>query len=228
MDLTRVRLQEQFDRLDADIAQWCADYAASGRRLHCRKGCAACCTLHVRASGVEALAIAARLDAVVKERLAGYVQRLRIEADAADSLLDFLRRQRREVGACPFLDGAGECAVYPVRPLACRALLATRPADWCGVDFSSLHPLETAAFRDSLDRSVVAWPTHYAAATRDAAQQLEERLCAEMRRAWGFAATGSLGYLVWLLHPLAGRDPVEWRETLAAEAAARPYLLDIS
>ncbi|HET9597948.1 MAG TPA: YkgJ family cysteine cluster protein [Anaeromyxobacteraceae bacterium] len=94
----------------------------------CAPGCASCCTVNVATLPVEGAAIAAWL----RRRLtAGEV------SERAAALLAFHARVRwsddaeriRERLACPFLDRRGECAVHPVRPLACRGVSSLDAGD---------------------------------------------------------------------------------------------------
>lgn len=86
----------------------------------CGKGCATCCTLRVVATPPELLLVARFLRATAPAYARAGVDlqaRLR-EADAATRGLDEAQRvalRRR----CPFIV-QGACAVYKVRPLACR------------------------------------------------------------------------------------------------------------
>lgn len=81
----------------------------SGRRIACRRGCAACCRVNTDIP-------------VFPVELAG-ISRHCVEA-LRGALREEVRRRcaAHEPGApCPFLV-AGGCAVYPVRPTACRLL----------------------------------------------------------------------------------------------------------
>ncbi len=187
--------QQQFD---AAIARHCADYTARGGRIFCAAGCSNCCSLVVNATLPEALAVAATLSPAQVTALKAHVQRLLAGWDDQRDLKSYLRWHRQNVGLCPLLTQGGECGVYPVRPLACRALLATRPADWCAVDFGTLSSLEKELFMGSLDRSAVAFPTHYFSATQELAEELEQRLTLAQQQSWGFSLSGNLSALIYL------------------------------
>jgi hypothetical protein len=112
-------------------------------------------------------------------------------------------------------------------------LLSTRPAAWCTVDFSELSPWDKQAFESSLDRQVVAWPTHYVAATQQLGRALEETLLASMRRDKGWALSGNFPLMVWLERScrLNGRDKLdvqELRAILAARQVDSSLLLTIT
>jgi len=217
--------------LDRRISTWLHDHRLRGGHIHCRRGCGGCCNLVVNATLPEAAFIAAALDQPRRDRLAVYITRLKQHLPAAADLKSFLKIHRQLIGFCPFLDAEENCGIYPFRPLSCRALLSTRPAAWCTVDFSTLHELERAAFIASLDREVVAFPSHYVAATQQAARNLENDLLSGMAARCGFSLGGHLPTLVWLeLEAGLSRNLHRGAEGLAEEAQAAglaaPYLLD--
>jgi len=208
-----------------------ADYCSSGGKIFCAKGCSSCCTLAVNCTAAEALLIARSLDREQQEKLKDYVARLKGKVSEAVELKDYLRLHRKELGGCPFLD-EGSCGIYPVRPISCRALLATKESRWCGVDFSELTAAEKLAFVESLDRTAVAFPLHYLACTQDAGQQLEAQLSLQMLQEYGFSLYGSMPVLVYLFteHDLASSFDKEAGAVLAAAAAAglaNPFLLQV-
>ncbi len=87
----------------------------------CQRGCASCCTVNVGTLPVEGVAAAAWLrrrtgDEAIGER-AGALLRFHDEV----RWMEDGERVRARV-RCPFLEGSGGCVIYPVRPLACRAL----------------------------------------------------------------------------------------------------------
>jgi hypothetical protein len=84
------------ERLHAEIDAATAPLTAlHGKRLRCRRGCAACCVDDLTVFEVEAEAIRARCSAV-------------------------LRETPHPPGACAFLDDAGACRIYAHRPYVCR------------------------------------------------------------------------------------------------------------
>ncbi len=204
-------------RFDGQISAWQAGYACLGRRIYCGKGCATCCTLVVNCTFPEAMAIAADLSGEQASRLSMHVEIMLREATECGDLLSWLRRYRQKVGSCPFLDGDKACGVYAVRPASCRSLLATRESRWCGADFAAVPAGEKEAFLASLDRSVVAFPLHYVAATQEWGRELEDDLCREMAVRFGFALSGNLPFLVWLEreHRLSDFIPRGYEDTLA-------------
>ncbi|MEJ2200072.1 MAG: YkgJ family cysteine cluster protein, partial [Desulfuromonadaceae bacterium] len=165
-------LRQQQARFDREVQQDLDRYTQQGGRIFCGKGCQNCCTLTVNASLSEALRVTEALPES-QPQLEDYILQLRQVLPEAADLKHYLKLQRSRLGACPFLDDAGSCTVYQVRPFACRALLSTRPADWCGVDFSTLTALDKQLFLSSLDPSVVDFPTQYLATPRETGQQLE-------------------------------------------------------
>lgn len=184
-------------QLDEGISAW-RNGAGSGVHLWCMPECGNCCTLTVNATLPEALAIAAGLDDLRREQLAATAGRILHHAGKCSEPRSFLTGYRQAVGPCPFLDDAANCSIYPVRPLACRALLSTRPAGWCGINLADLPAVEKDAFVASLDRSVVAWPSHYAAFPQQLAADIERGVIFSMLRFFGFALSGTLPLLVWL------------------------------
>lgn len=222
---------ERQAELDGEIAAWRHGPGAN-LRLWCGPGCGNCCSLAVNTTLAEALAVAASLDDGLRGRLADTVARIIAHARQSQDARAFLAGYRQAVGPCPLLADDASCSIYPVRPLACRALLATRPSDWCGVNLATLPDYEREAFLASLDRGVVAWPSHYAAVPQELAAGFERGLTFAMLRFAGFGVTGNLPLLVWL----AGQDGLA--EALAGGAAAcqgflnrleidRPFLVQI-
>lgn len=111
---------------DADLRQRMA-------AVECRKGCAFCCHVNVTVTPLEAARIAAALaDGRVPPRQPAIL--------AAADLMAGRDAQGRQAlrAACPLLvDGA--CAVYEIRPLACRALLS-QSARGCEERFMAIGP----------------------------------------------------------------------------------------
>ena len=108
-----VGLLDAYAALDAGIGR---AIAASNRRPACRTGCFACCRQPIPASTLEILGL--RWFAL--EGLKPAARRS-------------LARSLGQIGTdCPFL-GSGVCAVYPLRPMACREFVmlggACRPGE---------------------------------------------------------------------------------------------------
>lgn len=222
-------VRQQQLRLDAQIQTELANYQSHGGRIFCGKGCHNCCTLTVNASLPEALLVAEALSGP-QDELERYISELRQLLPEATDLKSYLQMQRNQLGTCPFLEADGACGVYAARPFACRALLSTRPADWCGVDFGALPAIEKQLFIASLDRERVDFPTHYLAAPRELAQQLEAESAAEMQSAFGIGLLGNLPYLVWLerryaLSVMLNKNPTALRPRLEAEGLWHPFLI---
>ena len=218
--------------LDGVIAAWLREREAAGKRIFCAAGCSNCCTLFVQSTLVEALIVAEELDANQAYKLQDYVLRQRESLAGVSDFLTILRKQRQEIGPCPFLDNAGCCSIYAQRPLACRALLSTKPAEWCSVDFSILDPLEKRLYLESLEREVAAFPVHYVADTQSAAQHAEARILAQMEAEPGAAISGNFPLLVYFAYTcnLAAQiqDGVaNWPQQLQSSAFYHPLLLQI-
>lgn len=225
-------VKDEAAALDGVIAAWLEERAATGRRTFCAAGCSNCCTLFVQATLVEALLVAEELDAEQVYKLQEYVLHQRESLAGASDFLTLLRRQRASVGPCPFLASDGCCSIYAQRPLACRALLSTKPAEWCSVDFSTLDPLEKRLYLESLEDSVVAFPVHYVARTQSAAQAAEARIVEEMETRLGGAISGNFPLLVYLAYTgnLARKireGVTDWPEQLQASPFFHPLLLHL-
>lgn len=218
--------------LDGVTAAWQRERELAGRRIFCAAGCSNCCTLFVQSTLIEALIVAEGLDANQAYKLQDYILRQRESLAGISDFLTILRQQRQEIGPCPFLDNAGCCSIYAQRPLACRALLSTKPSEWCSVDFSILDPLEKRLYLESLEREVVAFPVHYVASTQDAAQTAEARILAQMEDQLGAAIYGNFPLLVYLAYTtnLATQiadGTVNWLQLLQSNSFFHPLLLQI-
>lgn len=219
--------------MDKFVDQWLADYRARGKGIFCRAGCAGCCRLAVHATFPEAASIAGQLSQEQTARLSAYIGRLQRAIATVTDLKSYLQSHRLAVGPCPFLDAQGQCSIYPVRPLSCRALLSTRPAEWCTVDFADLDRWDRQAYEQGLDRQVVAWPTHFVAATQDYGRELENQLLESMSQQQGWALAGNLAAMVWLerRHQLSRRSRLtkqDVRAIRAAEGLGHDFLLSHS
>lgn len=98
-----------------------ADELAGHRQVACSAGCPHCCVLNVAVLLPEAAVIAAWLALKYhdEERLE-LIAQLKKQADRVRWMEDSERIHRKVV--CPFLDNAGRCSIYPVRPLVCRGV----------------------------------------------------------------------------------------------------------
>lgn len=224
---------KQHDQFEKFVNEWQRNYLESGREIYCRQGCSGCCHLAVHATYPEAIAVAGTLTEPQRTKLADYVARLKTVLPELTSLKGYLKRHRQEIGPCPFLDSQGSCSIYSIRPLSCRALLSTRPAAWCTVDFSELDPWDKQAYDSGLDRQTVAWPTHYVAATQDFGRELESNLLESMLSSQGWSLSGNFAVMVWLeqsaglsRHHTAATQPV--RAILNAHGVSNKLLLDLT
>ena len=209
--------QQQFlEQLTAALA---AGYRASGGIIYCGKGCSNCCSLVVNCTFCEAQQLAERLDEALLQRVDHYMERLKKLLHGVTTLKDYLRIHRRESGGCPLLGTDGACQAYEIRPLSCRALLATRESCWCGTDFAELTFAEKEAFVNSLDRAATAFPLHYLAAAQDAGRELERQSLLGMAKEYGFSLYGNMPVMVHL----ASRRGLA--ETVATGATATRALL---
>jgi Fe-S-cluster containining protein len=191
-------IQQRQNCFDLLCAAWSSEYHQLGGKLYCGKGCSGCCSLVVNCTLPEAKLVAAALSPHQTEQLQRKVTLLKNTANKATNLKEWLSSYRQQVGPCPFLDQSGACGIYPIRPLSCRSLLATKEPHWCSTDFATLSSQEKQSFMESLDRSAVAFPTHYAATPQEIGRELEEAALRQMETVYGFALVGSLPWLVWL------------------------------
>lgn len=211
------------------FAAWFDSYRESGKPLYCREGCSGCCHLAVHATFPEAVAVVPELSAQQTAKLAAYVERIKKAHKDWGNLKSYLQEHKKNLGPCPFLDRQGCCSIYSLRPLACRALLSTRPAVWCTVDFSELDSWDKQLYETSLDRQIVAWPTHFIAATQDFGQKLEKTLLESMVHEKGWSLSGNFAIMVWLeqnshLSKVTSRD--EFLEILMSNGLDSNLLLD--
>ncbi|MSQ78035.1 MAG: YkgJ family cysteine cluster protein [Nitrospiraceae bacterium] len=139
------KLGEQAESLEQQRA------VASGQKISCAKGCAACCRMLVPVSAPEAFALRdmvaalsenrrqvirrALADTTARLEQAGLLSQLRhvAETDRAitDDAMEPINRAYYALKLpCPYLENEA-CSIYEDRPAACRELLVTSPADWC-------------------------------------------------------------------------------------------------
>jgi len=194
----QAQISAGWEELDRAIAAWRQDYGAGGGSIHCRAGCGNCCTLFVQTTLAEVLPVAALLADEQKHALVDFVGRQLELTRGVSGVKEILRLHRQRLGPCPFLDASASCSIYHVRPGACRALLSTRPAEWCGVDFADLDPYDRQAYLSSLDREVVAFPVHYVALTQELARANEDAILKAMADSFGLTVTGNFPLLVYL------------------------------
>lgn len=222
--------QECFDQF---CGAWLSEYRQRGGSIHCAKGCSGCCRLVVNCTVNEAIAIARVVTPEQQARLQGAIPTIQAAAQRAGSLKEWLKSYRDQAGPCPLLEQDGSCGVYDVRPLSCRALLSTREPHWCTADFGALSPEHKLLFMEQLDRSVVAFPTHYAATPQELAQELERADLREMEQDCGFSLLGNLPWLVWLarehrLDELLTSGALAVRSYLTEHGLDSPYLTVVS
>ena len=227
------KLQASREQLDGQAEVFSLLVSSHRARIYCEKGCCNCCALTVNCSYPEALAISYYVSEDQQAAIADKIPQLTVMSQQAQDLTEFLRLFRQQLGGCPLLDKAeGCCGIYPQRPLSCRALLSTRNSDWCAVDFSGLHPLEKQAYLSSLDQELVAFPTHYLAASQDLGLELESATIASMQEQFGIGLSGNLIYQVWLeqehrLSEVIAQGSGATRDYLAERKLDLRYLLRI-
>lgn len=201
--LEEAALQRQC--LDMMNAAWLGDYSSRGGVIHCGRGCNSCCLLAVSCTLTEAVALAGVLDEAQRAAVSAYAVRLQGLMGPVADMKGYLQMQRREMGMCPLLADDGSCGGYGLRPLSCRALLSTKESYWCGVDFAAVPAVGKEQYLASLDRSVTAFPLHYAASPRETGSEFETRQLTHMQELFGFSCYGCMPVLVSLVdkHALA-------------------------
>lgn len=223
-----MKQHRQFEQFSQNLL---ADYRANGKPIYCRQGCSGCCSLAVHAVYLEAVPVAAQLSEQQSIDLFDYIKRLKAALPDLNALQSYLKIHREAIGPCPFLDIRGTCSIYALRPLSCRALLSTRPAAWCTVDFATLDPWDKQAYESSLDPQIVAWPTHFVAATQTFARELENSLLTMMQKEDGWALAGNFAAMVWVeknfqLSQSGKTSPKEIHDILAETELDHQILLD--
>lgn len=91
--------------------------------IDCRAGCGSCCVVNVSVLLPEGLAIAAYLGRLSSGERSGVIERLDELWRSVRGLSDEERISLRQ--SCAFLDDAGNCRIYTVRPLLCRSITST-------------------------------------------------------------------------------------------------------
>lgn len=135
----------------------------------CYGGCASCCAIRVAATAPELLWIARAIRSSPAEAEVELRRRI-AEADRATKRVSALNRMLAGV-VCPFIN-QDLCAIYPIRPLACRGHVsfderACRDAMTgcaCEVPVSALHmtvrSLVQNALQSALRDAGLAWATY--------------------------------------------------------------------
>ena len=222
-----------WQQLDQDILELRQTHQQQGGTIYCRQGCGNCCTLAVNCSYPEAALLATTLTDRQRHQILVKLPLLKQLCQAATGLKSFLQSYRDQFGGCPLLDAKANCSSYDSRPLSCRALLSTRPEAWCGIDFSTLHPLEKQAFLSSLDAAVVAYPSHYLAGPLERAAALERSLADEYAAQYQVHISGNMIWLLGLeLNSQVGerlaRKNDEILDWLLEQQKQYPYLMQVT
>lgn len=209
---------------------WITDYRFHGGTVFCGRGCRECCSLTVNCTLTEAVALVQSLSDAQAKAVKEYAVRLQDKVVTVSEMKDYLRMQRRDMGACPFLDADGACCVYTLRPLSCRALLSTKDSYYCGVDFADLTSTQKQEYAQSLDQSVTDYPLHYVALTSETGREMEARALTIMQQQFGFSLYGNMPVLVYLVleKGLADAAPIgrNASEAVVSKAGfAHPFLV---
>ncbi|WZO96184.1 YkgJ family cysteine cluster protein [Isosphaeraceae bacterium EP7] len=166
-----------------------------GNRVACRSGCTYCCMFPVAASAPEVLAIATFVRERFDEGRQAALDR-RVEANiSATEGMDMSRRDRVRVD-CPFLE-EGKCAVYEVRPVACRGYSSYSVED-CREDFE--HPGAGVEIHTNGLRELVFGAIREGLAVACKSASVEHRLL-ELVRAYKIASEDSTLAETWRSRP---------------------------
>jgi Fe-S-cluster containining protein len=101
-------------------------FRGDATRIACGPGCAHCCVVNVAVLQPEATTIVAYLE---RKLAAGEFLALQQKVDALYAAIRWLDEEERIrwKQPCALLDEAGNCSVYPVRPLLCRGMTSIDP-----------------------------------------------------------------------------------------------------
>lgn len=95
--------------------------AQSARAVACSAGCAHCCHQSVGVTGVEALTIVCHVKSTWSpEDLSDLTSRVRATHELTRNMT--YKQRHSPALPCVFLRNSGECSIYSVRPLVCRAV----------------------------------------------------------------------------------------------------------
>lgn len=123
--------------------------------IACRPGCDFCCHNQIEVLPLEALAIGSFVQALPPAELKQLQERIETSlAQRAGKTKHDIARSRREF-PCPFLS-RGLCAIYPIRPLVCRAMHSL-DADFCrqSLQDEDLPPDRYYLHREEIVRSII-------------------------------------------------------------------------
>lgn len=104
--------------------------------VSCRKGCGGCCHFAVEVTTDEAELLRNLLEAGIGIDLGKLARQSELELDSAAWGVPWSDETR-----CVFLGPDFECRIYEHRPIACRKLLVTTPADLCASSSSEIEPV---------------------------------------------------------------------------------------
>jgi len=160
-DMITTILDEAYQTFEETVV----DASNEAYTLACRGGCANCCTIRVAATAPEVLLIARTIKATHTE----FSDRI-FAADARSNALDEAERMSAAL-PCPLIE-QNLCAIYNVRPLACRGhasydeqacvdALNGLPAD---VPVSALHMQARSLIQNALQSAMrdagMSWATY--------------------------------------------------------------------
>jgi len=182
-DLIEHLLSQAFSSFEGNVAIQAEGYP----EVACHKGCASCCTLRVTATAPEILLIVRYIRwADANDNTLNLAKRV-IKANQATRGLNETQRLKLK-RPCPFIV-RGVCAIYPVRPLACRghacydkrACLAAAAGKLDNIPISEPHNLMRSLIQNAMQSALrdagCAWASYELILSLHMA--LENAQCAE-------------------------------------------------
>jgi Fe-S-cluster containining protein len=97
-----------------------------GGDVTCRRGCSACCRLHVVATEQEA-----ELALMAADEAGWEIDLKRARQQAQVNNAEQWRHLDADTRACVFLTEAGDCAIYQYRPMSCRKYMVVNDPSDC-------------------------------------------------------------------------------------------------
>jgi Fe-S-cluster containining protein len=170
-------------------------------KVSCRKGCFSCCLAWVVVGLAEAEYLREELQANLPQTLA------QVETEGPKRLERIVRQKHHltfpaeyflKANRCPMLTPDGACAVYPIRPLACRGVLTNLQAQYCAPGVvSELRGKARAEYQSQLK----PWhgPEHYLRVPWQLSERTARKLWATEQHVRGFTVIGELVSLIYLL-----------------------------
>lgn len=149
MEPPHKELKRAFALVDSSVKEAVAKAAQRGRECACGSNCPQCCRQPIPLTPAELMLIAAHI-------------RHGVAPDAREMLKSGLQSRIANplAAPCPFLTG-NSCAIYPVRPIACRRFLVSGRPCAAGEDACATRPhdliVPDPAIRDEALALLLPW-----------------------------------------------------------------------